>query len=73
VIRANQFFTRDLYLKLFFQTSSRVDRENVQAVFVYRYRPPFGTLQLAYQRGTAEIGEFSEQGDTFFFKVSAVF
>ena len=73
VIRANHFFTRDLYLKLFFQENTTIDRRNVQAVFVYRYRPPFGTLQLAYQRGTAEFGERSDQGDTYFFKVSAVF
>ncbi|MGD8699319.1 MAG: DUF5916 domain-containing protein [Gemmatimonadales bacterium] len=73
VVRADQFFTRDLFLKLFFQTNSAIDRRNVQAVFVYRYRPPFGTLQLAFQRGTAEFGERSEQGNTFFLKVTAVF
>ncbi len=73
VIRADQFFTPDLYLKIFFQTNSAIDRQNVQAVFVYRYRPPFGTVQLAYQRGTAEFGERSEQGNTFFVKVTAVF
>ncbi|UCC71387.1 MAG: carbohydrate binding family 9 domain-containing protein [Gemmatimonadota bacterium] len=73
VIRADQFFTPDLYLKVFFQTNSKNDRENIQAVFVYRYRPPFGTLQLAYQRGTAEFDEPSQQGNTFFFKVTAVF
>ncbi len=73
VVRADQFFTRDLYLKLFFQTNSAIDRRNVQVVFVYRYRPPFGTFQLAYQRGTAEFGERSEQGNTFFLKVTAVF
>jgi hypothetical protein len=73
VLRADQFFTRDLYLKLFLQTNSAIDRRNVQAVFVYRYRPPFGTFQLAYQRGTAEFGERSEQGNTFFLKVTTVF
>jgi hypothetical protein len=73
VLRANQFFTNDLYIKLFYQTNSVIERENVQAVFVYRYRPPFGTIQLAYQRGTAEFNEPSRQGDTFFFKVSGVF
>ncbi|MGD2153362.1 MAG: DUF5916 domain-containing protein, partial [Gemmatimonadales bacterium] len=73
VIRADQFFTPDLYLKVFFQTNSAIDRQNVQAVFVYRYRPPFGTVQLAYQRGTAEFGERSQQGNTLFFKITAVF
>ncbi len=73
VARLNQFFTRDLYLRVFLQTNSAIDRENVQAVFVYRYKPPFGTLQLAYQRGTAEFGQASTQGNTIFFKATVVF
>jgi hypothetical protein len=73
VLRVDQFFTPDLFVKVFLQTNSAIDRENVQAVFVWRYRPPFGTVQLAYQRGTAEFGERSSQGHTVFFKVTAVF
>ena len=73
VIRASQFFTTDLYLQVFFQTNSAIDRKNIQAVFVYRYEPPFGTVQLAFQRGTAAFGEASEQGNTLFFKVTRVF
>ena len=72
VIRANQFFTPDLFLRVFFQTNSAIDRRNVQAVFVYRYLPPFGTLQVAYQRGTAEFGTRSNQGNTVFVKVTTV-
>ncbi len=73
VVRANQFFTPDLYLQLFFQTNSAIDRRNVEAVFVYRYKPPFGTLQLAFQRGKAEFGERSDQGNTLFLKGTLVF
>jgi hypothetical protein len=73
VARANHFVTNDLFLQLFFQTNSAIDRRNVQAVFVYRYRPPFGTFQLAFQRGTAEFGERSEQGNTLFLKATWVF
>ena len=43
------------------------------AAFVYRYRPPFGTIQLAYQRGTAAFGQRSDQGDTLFLKLTGVF
>lgn len=39
----------------------------------YRYLPPFGTLQLAYQRGTAAFGQRSTQGDTLFLKGTTVF
>jgi hypothetical protein len=73
VIRANQSFTKDLFLRLFFQTNSAIERNNVQAVFVYRYLPPFGTFQVAYQRGTAGFGERSTQGNTLFVKTTTVF
>ena len=72
VVRASRFFTPDLFLRVFFQTNSAIDRRNVQAVFVYRYRPPFGTLQVAYQRGTAEFGQRSAQGHTLFLKLTTV-
>ena len=73
VVRVNQFFTNDLYLQLFFQTNSAIDRRNLEAVFVYRYKPPFGTVQLAFQRGKAEFGERSNQGNTLFLKVTGIF
>jgi hypothetical protein len=73
VMRANQFFTPDLFLRVFFQTNSTIDRRNLQAVFVYRYLPPFGTIQVAFQRGTAEFGQRSEQGNTLFLKATGVF
>jgi hypothetical protein len=73
VLRADQFFTKDLFLRLFFQTNSAIDRNNVQALLVYRYLPPFGTIQVAYQRGTAEFGQRSTQGNTVFLKATTVF
>ncbi len=72
VVRFDQFFTKDLYVRLFFQTNTSIDRKNIQAVFVYRYRPPFGAVQLAFQRGTAAFGERSGQGNTLFLKLSTV-
>lgn len=73
IVRADQFFTPDLFVNLFFQTNSSIDRRNIQATFVWRYQPPFGALQFAYQRGTAEFGEASDQGNTFFLKATTVF
>ncbi|MCG6923723.1 MAG: carbohydrate binding family 9 domain-containing protein [Acidobacteria bacterium] len=66
-------FTPDLFVKLFTQTNSAIDKVNVQLVGVWRFKPPFGSLQLAYQRGTSEAGEVSTQGDTVFTKLSWVF
>jgi len=66
-------FHANLYAKLFVQTNSAIDKENIQALGVWRFKPPFGSLQLAYQRGTSEQGQQSEQDDTFFTKFSWVF
>jgi hypothetical protein len=73
VLRANQFFTKDLFLRLFFQTNSAIDRRNLQVLFVWRYKPPFGTAQVAFQRGTAAFGQRSDQGNTLFVKLTTVF
>lgn len=72
-LRASQYFTKDFFLKIFFQTNSAIDKQNVQIVLVYRYQPPFGLFQLAYQKGTARFGEKGEQGHTLFVKVAYVF
>ncbi len=66
-------FNPNMYAKLFFQSNSAISKQNVQALWVWRFKPPFGSLQLAYQTGTSEQGQVSEQGDTFFTKLSWVF
>ena len=63
----------DLFVKLFIQSNSAITKENVQLLWVWRFKPPFGALQLAYQRGTSEQGQQSQQGDTFFSKIAWVF
>ncbi|MDH3816264.1 MAG: carbohydrate binding family 9 domain-containing protein [Acidobacteriota bacterium] len=73
VLRSSYYFTNDLFVSLFLQTNSVISKENVQLLGVWRFKPPFGSLQLAYQRGTSEFGEPSEQGDTVFTKLSWVF
>ena len=73
VIRATNYFTNDLFIKLFFQTNSAINKKNLHVVFVYRFQPPFGLIQLAYQKGTAEFGEVGAQGDTLFLKIAYMF
>jgi hypothetical protein len=73
VLRATNHFTPDLYFKLFYQVHTAIDKHTVQALFVYRFQPPFGTIQLAYQKGTAEFGEKGDQGHTFFVKFAYMF
>ena len=66
-------FNPDMYAKLFFQSNSAISKENVQALWVWRFKPPFGSWQIAYQRGTSEQGQESKQGDTVFSKLAWVF
>jgi len=73
LFRSTYYFTTDLYAKLLYQTNTSIDKETVQAVVVWRFLPPFGQLQVAYQRGTSPLGEASEQGDTLFTKLAWVF
>ncbi len=55
VVRATNYFTKDLFLKLFYQINSAIDKKNIQVLFVYRFQSTFGLVQLAYQRGSARI------------------
>ena len=73
VFRTDYYFTPDLFIKVFFQTNAAIDKENVQTLLVWRFLPPFGALQLAYQTGTSAIGTASAQRDTVFVKLSWVF
>ncbi|MCJ7588131.1 MAG: carbohydrate binding family 9 domain-containing protein [Candidatus Aminicenantes bacterium] len=73
VFRATNYFGKDLFLKVFYQVHTAIDKRNVQVLFVYRFQPPFGLVQIAYQKGTARFGERGRQGHTLFFKVAFVF
>lgn len=73
ILRAIKYFTKDFFLKIFFQTNSAIDKQNIQLVLAYRFQPPFGVFQLAYQKGTGKFGEKGSQGHTLFLKISYVF
>jgi len=73
VIRATNYFTNDLFVKVFYQINSAIDKKNIQVLFVYRFQPPFGFIQLAYQKGTARFGERGTQGHALFLKIAYMF
>jgi hypothetical protein len=73
VIRVNQYFTNDFFLKLFYQINSAIDKRNIQLVLVYRFQPPFGLIQIAYQKGMGKFGEIGSQAHTLFLKLAYVF
>ena len=73
VFRATNYFTSDLFIKVFYQVNTSIDKKNIQVLFVYRFQPPFGLIQLAYQKGTAAFGEAGTQGHTLFLKIACMF
>jgi len=73
ILRTDYYFKKDLFLKLFFQTNSVIEKETTQVLLIWRYLPPFGALQLAYQKGTSRYGTSPDQDHTVFIKMSWVF
>jgi hypothetical protein len=83
-LRSTYYINKDMYCKVFYQTKYSVrgrfsdldldlSRETVQFVFVWRFLPPFGSLQLAYQQGTTRVTDVAGSEKTFFSKLSWVF
>jgi hypothetical protein len=72
-LRATYNFTNDLFLKLSSQVNSSIDKVSLQALLVYRFQPPFGLVQFAYQRGSTVFGVAGEQTDILFLKIAYMF
>ena len=72
-LRTTYNFTNDLFLKLYYQVNSAIDKMSIQALFVYRFQPPFGLIQFAYQRGSTIFGVAGERTDTWFMKIAYMF
>lgn len=83
-IRTAYYINKDIYWKLFYQTRYDItqsaseliydlSRETLQFVFVWRFLPPFGSLQIALQQGTTRVTEIEGRATTFFTKLAWVF
>jgi hypothetical protein len=83
-VRATYYVNKDMFFKLFYQSKHyrtdifelpRADeeRETTQFVYVWRFYPPFGSLQLAYQQGPLQVGDEQGQYRTLFTKLAWVF
>jgi hypothetical protein len=66
------YANKDLTWKLFFQANSAIKKTNIHVMCLYNLRP-VGTVQLVYQKGTAEFGVKGTQDHTFFVKLSRKF
>lgn len=83
-LRTTYYVTKDMFIKLFYQSKFElrgsfsdlnfdIDRETAQLVYVWRFFPPFGSMQLAFQQGPSQIGEAQGRYRTLFTKLSWVF
>jgi hypothetical protein len=72
VFETTYSFDPDLFVRAFFQSNSVIGKENIQVLGVWRFNPPFGQLQVAYQKGTSAFGQQSDQGHTLFTKLAWV-
>lgn len=83
-LRSNYYVTKDMFFKLFYQSTFDLtgtlwnpqfdaERETIQFVYVWRFFPPFGSVQLALQQGPSQIGEEQGRYRTVFTKLSWVF
>ena len=83
-VRATYYVNKDMFFKAFYQTRYDVtssltspmfelERETIQLLYVWRFFPPFGSLQLAYQEGPAQFDEELVNYRTLFTKLSWVF
>ena len=73
VLRLTIKMSENISWKVFFQSNTGIDKSNFQVVGTYAFKPPFGTLQLIYQKGSPEFGVIGTQGQTIFLNLGYVF
>ncbi|MGD2246282.1 MAG: DUF5916 domain-containing protein [Candidatus Aminicenantes bacterium] len=72
-LKAINYFSEKLFVKLFYQIHTRIDKFNVELLINYYFLPPLGYAQLVYQIGRARFGESYGPGNTLFLKVGYTF
>jgi len=72
VISAQYYFTKDLWVKVFAQNSTNIERIYVYGLFGWRFKPPFGAVYLIYTRDQMQslLNNGTDQADIFFVKLT---
>ncbi|MCK4645977.1 MAG: hypothetical protein KAU46_06970, partial [Candidatus Aminicenantes bacterium] len=73
VLKITNYVNKNFFWKFFLQTHASIDKTNFHVVGVYTFKPPYGTIQLVYQKGTAPFGVKGTQGDTLLLKIGYMF
>ena len=69
IMDISHYLTKNLYLKGLVQTNTSIQKRNFQFYATYLFKPPYGSVQLGFQRGTAPFGLKGSQGNTFLLKL----
>ncbi|MCJ7580437.1 MAG: carbohydrate binding family 9 domain-containing protein [Candidatus Aminicenantes bacterium] len=72
VLKLTIIMSENLSWKVFYQSNSDIGKSNFHVVCTYSFNPS-GTIQLTYQKGTAEFGVKGTQGHTLFLKLGYMF
>jgi hypothetical protein len=83
-VRSTYYVNTDMYFKVFYQTKLQYERgipetefdllrKTLQLLYVWRFYPPFGSLQLAYQEGSTRHTMTNNDERSLFCKFSWVF
>ena len=73
VVKLTINMSENLSWKVFFQSNSGIGKSNFQVVGTYVFKPPFGTLQVIYQKGSPDFGVIGTPGQTIFLKLVYTF
>ncbi|MFC2167705.1 DUF5916 domain-containing protein [Acidobacteriota bacterium] len=72
ILKLTIHMSENLSWKIFYQANSDLEKSNYHVVCTYTFNS-FGSLQLIYQKGTAEFGLKGTQGHTIFLKLGYMF
>jgi len=70
VIKAKQYLTPEIFLRVYLQSNSVLHKKNILAQCVYQFKPPLGTVQLAYIKGDPSFGEIGTEHDRILIKIT---
>jgi hypothetical protein len=73
VLKLTNYVNKNFFWEIFLQTHADIDKTNFHMAGVYTFKPPYGTIRLVYQKGTAPFGVTGTQGDTIFLKLGYMF
>ena len=73
VIRTIYTIKENLFFNVFFQTNSKISKQNFQIVVDYRFLGPAGNLQVGIMKGDPRFGVVGEQKINIFTRFSYMF